>query len=131
MDNTTGENVSLHSHYSDQLFQKKSSAFYVILIVEILMGLVGNALFLISLIKAQGASSNTFILMSSLAMADIVACLTLTTRPLRDLLVTSPNMQQLMCIAGQWIGASCSLCNAVHLFLMASDRFVAISYPHR
>ncbi len=131
MDNTTEGNLSLFSASSDVLFQKKSTAFYVVLIIEISIGLVGNALFLLALKKASGTSSNTYIVMGSLAVADIIACLTLGTNPVRELLITSSNTQELMCLIGQWIGASSSLCNVVHLFIMATDRFVAISYPHR
>ncbi len=128
MDNTTDGSASSSS---GELFQKKSTAFYVVLIIEISIGLVGNALFLLTLKKARGTSSNTYIAMASLAVADMLACLTLGTYPVQDMLITSSNTQELMCLMQQWIGGACSLCNAVHLFIMATDRFVAICYPHR
>ncbi len=71
MDKTSGKNTQLTSP-SEQLFEKPFTGFYVILSIEILAGIVTNLLFLLSQIKARNCSHNTYTIMTSLAILDMV-----------------------------------------------------------
>ena len=98
---------------------------------EVLAGLVGNSLFLLSIRKARNCKANTFTLMASLSAVDILTSLTLGVGFLREFLLTNFASQEMMCQYGLFISASCISCNALHILCMAVDRYAAIAFPHR
>ncbi len=106
-------------------------AFYAIWIIEVVSGLILNLLFLLSLIKADGCTANTYVFLASLAVTDMLASATLSLTPFRDLLIQNKQTQDLMCLLGVVISSGCLLSNMLHTLCMGIDRYIAINYPHR
>ncbi len=115
----------------DNLFKKKSLEFYVVLIFEVLMGLIGNSLFLLTVARIKTGLSNMYIIMSSLSMTDIVAGLAFSEIVIRDFVITNYGVQYETCKWGLFFSVSAISSNAWHVILMSADRYVAVAHPHR
>ncbi len=97
MSNITGAYFSQDSSNSEKLIVKRFVAFYVISIIEASIGIGGNGLFLLSLIKIKNAKSNMYVIMSSLAVADFINSLLFYTETIRDFVVKSYQIQYEFC----------------------------------
>ncbi len=118
--------------YPEQLFTRKSTAYYTILGVQVFASLILNSLFLLSLRKAHNCTLNPFFIMPSLSAADIMTSLNLCINGfVREFFIESFVTQEIMCKYGIYISSSNILCNALHVLYMALDRYVAIEFAFR
>ena len=126
--NDTVENTT---NIFETLFIKKSFAAYVILTVAVLLGLVGNSLFLITLFRLKTGLSNMYIIMSSLSITDIVGGLAFSETLIRDFFIKSYVVQYETCKWGLFFSVCALSSNAWHVLLIATDRYTAITHAHR
>ena len=129
MENISEVNIS--GNFSSEKKVEKFTAFYIIITIEAMTGLLGNSLFLISFIKARNTKPNMYIIMQSLAVVDILLSLSIGSHFVRDLLIPDYKTQNELCRFLVFFGSIGLVCNSLHLLLMAVDRLVAIYLPHR
>ena len=116
---------------SNRLFIKKSPAFYIILVCEVMLALVGNTLFLLIIIRMKSVSSHMYIMMASLSLADIVAALAFAETFIRDLFIKDYRIQYETCRIATFFSSTSMISNAVHIALIAADRYLAVTYAHK
>ncbi len=131
MSNITGGNFSQYLANSEKLLFKRFTAYYVIVIIEASIGIAGNGLFLLSLVKIKNANSNMYVLMSSLAVADFISSIRFGTEVIRDLLIKNYQVQYELCRYQFLISVACLNVNALHLVLMSVDRYISVATPVR
>ncbi len=111
----------LANYSSNHLFIKKSTAFYIILVCEVMLALLGNTLFLFIIIKMKSVSSHMYIMMSSLSLADIVAALAFAETFIRDFFIKDYSIQYETCRIATFFSSTSMISNAVHIALTARD----------
>ena len=131
MSNMTTSNFSQYLANSEKLFVKRFTAYYVIVTIEALLGIGGNGLFLLSLFKIKNATSNMYVTMSSLAVADFLSSIRYSSEVIRDLLIKSNTVQYELCRVQFLISSSWLSVNTLHLLLMSVDRYLCVAAPHR
>ncbi len=72
MDQITTTNTVQLTSPTEQLFEKRFTGFYIILSIESLAGVVANLLFFLSQTKARNCSHNTYTIMTSLSILDMI-----------------------------------------------------------
>ncbi len=120
------------SYFSKEIsFTQRQTYFYVILSFEILIGLSGNSLFLLSFKKAKHCTSNMYVIMRGLSVVDIGSCLSFALMPIQELLVKEYRAQYELCRYQMLLSNAFFLNNILHIHLLGIDRYIAITRPHR
>ncbi len=128
---TPGNNASEHLD-SDRLFTRKQNYFYIISGVETLVCVIGNTLFLFVMTRSKKtSSSNMYLIMSSLSVADTFGGLALSWSIIKDFLVYDYGTQYELCRCEILVGSTYLNINLYHLLLMTGDRYMALAVPHR
>ncbi len=106
------------------------SPFYAILSIEIVAAVVSNSLFLLSFIKATECSGNMYMTLQSISVVDIFASLSAMTHCLISYIDDFTILVE-VCRYFLICNVALLMCNSFHILLMAIDRHIAISKPHR
>ncbi len=111
-------------------FSKKHALFDFFLTIEVFASLSGNLLFMISYFKLKQGTSNMYIVMWSLSLVDFVTGLVTGTSLVRHFSFSYETEFEI-CRYQTLLLRACFIVNIYHLFIMAVDRYIALTMPFR
>ncbi len=114
-----------------QLFIRKEPSFYIILMGEVSLGLIGNSIFLLIVLRMKAVTPNMYIIMSSLSITDVIGVLAFAETIVRDHFIKYYNIQYEMCRIATFLSSTSVASNIYHVLIMSFDRFIAVRFPHR
>ena len=134
MNETSDKNISTLLNVSStdvQLFIRKDPSFYIVLMGEVSLGLMGNCIYLLTVLRMKSVTSNMYIIMSSLSITDVIGALAFAETIVRDHFIKYYNIQYEMCRIATFLSSTSIASNTYHVLIMSFDRFIAVRFPHR